>query len=251
MKLANMKVLITGGLGLLGSAIVQEIERHGGLPVATSRDPKKVNQFNTEAKASLKQARAVYLGFDNEAELYSSLAETTKSYGPFDGLVNNAFCRAPWKSVESTFWSDWTKQMQVNVFAPHTISTELAKLGRLSAVVNVSSMYGVIAPDFNMYRDEEYPNPITYGTTKAALLAITRYLAAYWGSRGIRVNAVSPGGIFNEQNEDFLKRYDSTIPMSRMVTKEEVAATIGFLLSEDSSGITGQNILVDGGRTIW
>lgn len=251
MKLAGQKLLVTGGFGLLGSAVVQEIERRGGIPVLTSRDIKKVDKFNKMAKESSRKSRAAYLKFDNETDLHYTLKDAIKVFGPFHGLVNNAFCRLSWKSAEETSWSDWSESMRVNVFVPHVISIVLAETGELVSVVNVSSMYAVVAPNFQMYSVTENPSPISYGTTKAALLALTRYLAAYWGARGIRVNAVSPGGILNDQKEEFLQRYGSTVPIGRMVTKEEVAAVVCFLLGKESSGITGQNIIVDGGRTIW
>ena len=95
------------------------------------------------------------------------------------------------------------------------------------------------------------PNPIYYGTTKASVLALTRYLAVYLAKKDIRVNAVSPGGILSDQDERFLKRYNASVPMERMVSAAEVSNVVMFLLSGMASGITGQNIVVDAGKTLW
>lgn len=251
MKLNGMNILVTGGMGKVGTAIVEEIERQGGIPLATSRSSDAVEEFNDQSIGGGKKARAVQLSFDQENKMCQTLTHITETYGPVHGLVNNAYASIPAKSVEDTTWSDWGYALQINVAAAHTLAVALAGHGSLKVVVNVASMYAVVAPNFRMYPPEENPNPVIYGPTKAALVSLTRYLAAYWGGRGIRVNAISPGGILDKQAEDFLMSYGAGVPSGRMLDRREIAATVCFLLGPDSSGINGHNLVVDGGRTIW
>jgi NAD(P)-dependent dehydrogenase (short-subunit alcohol dehydrogenase family) len=250
-NLNNCRVLVTGGLGVLGSAIVTKIENAGGLAIATSRNLEKVEAFNIQSKKKNSTAVAAQLEFNDEQQCRISLENIVQEYGPITGLFNNAYAVETFKNVEETRWEDWTKAMTVNVAAANSLAVILANKGDLNTVVNIASMYAIRAPEFPMYPEGMEPNSLIYGPSKAALLSLTRYLAAYWGERGIRVNAVSPGGIINNQNKDFLQHYNATVPMQRMVSPDEVASTVCFLLSSDAGGITGENIIVDAGRTIW
>jgi len=129
--------------------------------------------------------------------------------------------------------------------------------GRGSGVIlNIASDLSVIAPDQRLYRrpdrvEHEQPvKPVTYSVVKAGLVGLTRYLAGYWADHGVRVNALSPGGVYNGQGEDFVQRLAALIPLGRMAGREEYRAAIQFLCSPASSYMTGQNILMDGGRTL-
>lgn len=236
---------------MLGSAIVDAVEEAGGIAIATTRSPGKIAALNQEAEQHQKTRRFAQLDFADEAALKAGVAEIVSDYGPVTGLVNNAYAALPFKSVEETGWEHWNAAMSVSVAASSSLAVALAREQALESVVNISSMYGIVAPRFAMYPEGMEPNPLVYGPSKAAMLALTRYLAAYWGERGIRVNAVSPGGVANRQNETFLSRYNETVPMQRMVSPQEVAQAVCFLLSRGAGGITGENLVVDAGRTIW
>jgi NAD(P)-dependent dehydrogenase (short-subunit alcohol dehydrogenase family) len=249
--LTNKFVLITGGLGRLGLALATTVEEYGGTPVLTSRDQEKADDFNQKAENRKSNARVRLLKPDNEHEVKNFIEQLVKEYPRIDGLVNNAYPHLSYQGVEEVSWDHWIESSRIALGLPLTLSTELmSNQTGLNSIVNMSSMYGVVAPSFNMYSEGKLPSTIYYGTMKAALIQQTRYLAAYLGNKGIRVNAVSPGGVFDNQDDEFLKRYNATVPMKRMVTREEVAATVCFLLGDESSGITGENIVIDGGRTI-
>jgi NAD(P)-dependent dehydrogenase (short-subunit alcohol dehydrogenase family) len=132
----------------------------------------------------------------------------------------------------------------------------MARRGK-GVVLNISSDLGVIAPDQRLYRqpgvpeDQQPVKPVTYSVVKTGLIGLTRYLATYWATSGVRVNAISPGGVFNNQPEPFLAELHQRIPLSRMAHQNEYQGSILFLCSDASSYMTGANLIVDGGRTCW
>jgi len=124
-------------------------------------------------------------------------------------------------------------------------------------ILNIASDLSVIAPDQRLYRREGLPEeqqpvkPVTYSVIKTALVGLTRYLATYWADQGVRVNALSPGGVYNGQGEEFVTRLTNLIPMGRMADHDEYRGAIQFLCSDASRYMTGQNIAIDGGRSVW
>jgi NAD(P)-dependent dehydrogenase (short-subunit alcohol dehydrogenase family) len=117
------------------------------------------------------------------------------------------------------------------------------------AIINMASIYGVVGPDFSIYEGTAMTLPAAYSAIKGGLINFTRYLASYLGKYQIRVNSVSPGGIFDNQSSDFVRKYENKVPLGRMGTPQDIAPSVVFLLSDDSKYITGQNLLIDGGWT--
>jgi NAD(P)-dependent dehydrogenase (short-subunit alcohol dehydrogenase family) len=129
--------------------------------------------------------------------------------------------------------------------------------GKGGVILNIASDLSVIAPDQRLYRKPDVPSheqpvkPVTYSVIKSGLVGLTRYLATYWADRGVRANALSPGGVYNEQPEDFIHRLTALIPSGRMADRGEYRAAVQFLCSDASAYLNGQNIVMDGGRSVW
>jgi NAD(P)-dependent dehydrogenase (short-subunit alcohol dehydrogenase family) len=191
-----------------------------------------------------------------------------KEFGRVDILINNAANNPKVESASGQAWSRlenfpldvWKADIAVGLtgafLCSRVFGTEMAKR-KNGVILNIASDLGVIAPDQRLYRqeglaeDQQPVKPVTYSVVKTGLIGLTRYLATYWADRGVRVNAISPGGVFNGQPEDFVARLAKLIPMSRMAHVDEYQGAVLFLCSDASSYMTGQNLIVDGGRSCW
>ncbi len=133
----------------------------------------------------------------------------------------------------------------------------MAKDGKGGVILNIASDLSIFSPDQRLYRKEGLPSdaqpvkPVTYSVIKAGLVGLTRYLATYWAENGVRANALSPGGVFNGQGDEFVQRLSSLIPLGRMAQLDEYRAAVQFLCSDASAYMNGQNIVMDGGRSVW
>jgi NAD(P)-dependent dehydrogenase (short-subunit alcohol dehydrogenase family) len=149
--------------------------------------------------------------------------------------------------------------MAVNLDAMFLVAREVGSLmasRRRGSIIQTASIYGVVAPDPRIYEGSQYlgramSTPPAYSASKAAVIGLTRHLAAYWGPSNVRVNAITPGGVESGQNEAFKTRYSARVPLGRMAEADEMVGALIFLASDASSYVTGQNIVVDGGLTVW
>jgi NAD(P)-dependent dehydrogenase (short-subunit alcohol dehydrogenase family) len=262
--LTGQTALVTGAAGLLGREHVAALAEIGARVVLTDIDVTRAEA----AAASLCQAhggRIVAAALDVTSE--ESIQVVARTHGPIDVLVNNAAVNpkvtasgGPELSrLEHFPLATWDFQIAVGLtgafLCSRVLGTEMARRGR-GVILNVASDLSVIAPDQRLYRkdgvpeDEQPVKPVTYSVIKAGLVGLTRYLAGYWAGQGVRVNALSPGGVYNDHPEGFVGRLTQLIPMGRMADVSEYRAAVQFLCSPASSYMTGQNILIDGGRTI-
>lgn len=264
--LTGKVAVITGGAGLLGLKHGEAIAKAGGLPVlvdlpSTQVVDKAMAHFAHQGlgiEADITQAEAVQKVLDR----------VLRVYGRVDILINNAANNPKVESAKGMAWarlehfplSVWEEDLAVGLtgafLCARCIGSELARRGG-GIIVNVASDLAVIAPDQRLYRqtglpDDQQPvKPVTYSVVKTGLLGLTRYLATYWANAGVRVNAISPGGVYNGQPEEFVERLSNLIPLGRMARMDEYQGAILFLCSEASSYMTGQNLIVDGGRSCW
>lgn len=258
--------VITGGAGLLGyhhGAILAAAGAHVVLLDLPSASPAaRAEQLTQQYGVS---ALGLAADITSEASLLTARDRILAEFGRMDVLINNAANNPKvedgnlaWSRLENFPLAVWDADLRVGLTGAFLCSrifgAEMAKRGS-GVIVNVASDLAVIAPDQRLYRvdgvdeDKQPVKPVTYSVVKTALLGLTRYLATYWSSAHIRVNAISPGGVFNDQPEIFLRRLEALIPMGRMANRDEYQGAILFLCSDASSYMTGTNLVVDGGRS--
>ena len=252
-SLEGKVVVQFGGSGLLGRALVTALAEAGATLVVASRNPEVLA---ADADTAAHHGRRVLLekvDLLDEASIHSLIARVASAHGPLHGMVYNAVSR-PMAGYNDSL-AKWEESMRLNATgffaAARACGDALAREGR-GSIVNISSQMGVIGPNYFLYEGTgANPSP-DYFFHKGGMLNLTRYLAAHYGPKRVRVNVVSPGGIYNPdkpQAPDFLQRYAKMTMLGRMAEAREIGGAVVFLLSDASTYITGANLAVDGGYT--
>jgi NAD(P)-dependent dehydrogenase (short-subunit alcohol dehydrogenase family) len=242
-NLTNKIIIVTGGSGLLGREIINNLESKGA--IAINADINVVTNF---------EVFSLYIDITSEESIENAIMLVIEYYGKIDGLVNNAYPRTnDWGiKFEEISYESWQKnvdmQMNTTFLLIQKIMPELLKTG--GSIVNMTSIYGVVGNDFTIYEGTSITTAAPYSAIKGGIINFTRYLASYFGRQGIRINCVSPGGIFDNQDEKFVANYERKVPLGRMGCPDDIAPAVAFLLSDDAKYITGQNLIVDGGWTV-
>jgi NAD(P)-dependent dehydrogenase (short-subunit alcohol dehydrogenase family) len=261
--------IVTGGAGLLGyhhGEILAKAGAHVVLLDLAAADPaSRARQIESVTGV---ECCGFTADITDEKHLENIRAQILDRFGRIDILINNAANNPkvedagekPWSRLENFPLEAWDADIRVGLtgafLSSRIFGTEMARQ-KAGVIVNVASDLAVIAPDQRLYRieglaeDDQPVKPVTYSVVKTGLLGLTRYLATYWSGVNVRVNAISPGGVFNGQPEVFLSRLERLIPMGRMARRDEYQGAILFLCSDASSYMTGTNLVIDGGRTCW
>jgi NAD(P)-dependent dehydrogenase (short-subunit alcohol dehydrogenase family) len=270
-NLTERVAVITGGAGLLGLGHAEAIAEMGGTPVLVDIDEEQVQARAAEISRKF-NCKTIGIPADiTRPEAVSHvLKDVLQAFDRVDILINNAANnpkmdsmpdgRAHSSRLEHFSLATWNQDIAVGLtgafLCSQMIGSELAR--RHSGVIlNIASDLGVIAPDQRIYREpslseEQQPaKPVSYSVVKHGLIGLTRYLATYWADQGVRVNSLSPGGVYTGQDGNFVERLVNLIPLKRMAHKDEYKAAIVFLVSDASSYMTGANLIIDGGRTVW
>jgi NAD(P)-dependent dehydrogenase (short-subunit alcohol dehydrogenase family) len=267
--LTDRVVVITGGTGFLGQRHGEAIAGAGGIPVLADTRTDRLREGDKDFEARF-GTRASVVGVDitDPGSVETLLEVVLDRYGRVDVLINNAAnnpkmeagSEIEFSRLESFTLEQWQADVAVGLtgafLCSRLIGGEMARRGR-GVIVNVASDLALIAPDQRLYRQPGLPDelqpvkPVTYSVVKSGLLGLTRYLATYWATAGVRVNAISPGGVYTDQPEEFVQRLSGLIPLGRLARPNEYEGAILFLCSDASSYMTGANLVVDGGRTSW
>jgi NAD(P)-dependent dehydrogenase (short-subunit alcohol dehydrogenase family) len=263
-SLQNKVAIVTGALGLIGKHYCRALAQSGANVAVTDLDESACVAFaghissrcigiglNVTDKSSVERARDILL----------------RQYGRIDTLVNNAavndMFESPKVAVEQSMFENypldlWQKSIDVNLtgvfLCSQIIGAEMVKRGS-GSIINIASTYGMVAPDQSLYKNESgeqiFYKPPAYSATKGAVIAFTKYLASYWGEKGVRVNTLTPGGVENNQDRYFVESYSRKTPLKRMAVPTDYIGALIFLASDASLYMTGANLVVDGGWTSW
>ena len=243
MILENKIIIITGGSGLIGKELVADIIRKGG----------KAINADIGVTTNL-QAGTIKMNITDDQSIQTSIDQIMAEFGRIDGLVNSAYPRTKdwgtkFEEINPESWR-LNVNMQLNsYFVCCQAILKVMAAQQSGSIVNIASIYGIVGNDFTLYEEYGGTSPAAYSAIKGGLINFTRYLASYYGRNGIRVNCVSPGGIFDHQHPSFVTRYEAKVPMGRLGNPDDIAPAVSFLLSDEAKYITGQNLVIDGGWT--
>ncbi len=263
-RLDGKVAVVTGAAGLLGEHHCRALSDAGAYVVAADLDISAVEDLANDLPT---ESLGIPVNVTERTQVQRLCDETLDHFGRVDVLINNAaindMFESPALAAEQSRFENypldmWLRSIDVNVtgvfLCAQVLGSQMAEQGG-GSIVNIASTYGIVAPNQALYRTPEgeqafYKSP-AYPTTKGAVLSFTKYLAAYWGSAGVRVNALSPGGVFNGQDEHFVQSYASQTPLGRMAEPTDYRNAIVFLASDASAYMTGANLVIDGGWTAW
>ncbi len=259
LNLQNKTILLTGGTGFIGKAFARSLASHGANIAIVDIDEQKCQNFCSELTTTTVEAVPFACDLADDAKVHALPRQVYDTFGSLDILINNAGFvgtgdLAGWVTPFEKQSSDtWRKACEVNMTAPFTLCREAAPYLRKKgqgSIINVGSIYAVLGPDMSLYDDTPMGNPAAYAASKGALLQMTRWLSTVLAPE-IRVNSLCPGGVWRNQPETFVKRYEARTPMKRMGTEQDMVGTMLYLASDMSLYVTGQNIMVDGGWSAW
>lgn len=254
----NKLGIVTGGAGHVGRQVCLELAEQG-CEVLVADKNKEAAQILCDDLSKKFKVKSSVLEIDllDPNCFQNSYDYLNQRYDKIDYLANCAafYDDAPGWGVdfEEESYEAWLKVMQVNTLAPFFLAQKLYPLLKKStgaSIVNVSSIYGLVGPDHRIYEGTSMTNPAAYAASKGGLQQVTKWLSTVMAPE-VRVNTVTPGGIERGQLPEFVNRYEERTPLKKMATEEDVSAAIVYLLSDKAKYITGHNLVVDGGWTVW
>lgn len=263
--LTGRNVLITGANGILGRHYVSALAQHGACVAIADLDDMAVADHATKTRKRYQRpCIGVAVDVSDSLQVARMVERVEQELGPIDVLVNNAASKgsdldAFFAPTESFKLDTWREIMAVNLdglfLVAQAVGARMCARGR-GSIINVSSIYGSVGPDQRIYEGSEYlgrriNTPAVYAASKAGVIGLTRFLATSWGHSGVRVNALTPGGVESGQNDTFRNLYSMRTPLGRMARAEEMVGAVIYLASDASSYVTGHNLFVDGGWSAW
>jgi len=258
--------IVTGGAGILGCRFCAGLAEFGANVAVVDIDAKAARDVAEELEGQY-GSDCIGIGCDitKPDSVKEMMEQVVSSIGNIHILHNNAAGKSDdldafFALFEEYSLKQWRKIMAVNIdgmfLMAQAVGKHITEHGEGGSIIQTSSIYGIMAPDQRIYEGSFYMGrsintPAVYSTSKAAVIGLTKYLAAYWADKGIRVNTLTPGGVESGQNETFKQRYSARAPLARMAKPDEMVSALIYLASDASSYVTGQNIIVDGGLAAW
>ncbi len=265
-SLKGKTAIVTGGTGILGQRFCHALAEFGANVAVVDLDAGQAETLAQElVQAHGVDAIGARCDVVSSEDVSRMVRTVVDRFGEVHILHNNAASKSDdlaafFAPFEDYSLSEWRKVMGVNLdgmfLVAQAVGRQMVHQGKGGSIIQTASIYGVVAPDQRIYRGSHYlgreiNTPAVYAASKAAVIGLTRYLATYWADKGIRVNTLTPGGVESGQNETFQKNYAARVPMARMAMRDEMTGALVYLASDASAYMTGQNIVVDGGLTVW
>jgi NAD(P)-dependent dehydrogenase (short-subunit alcohol dehydrogenase family) len=253
-SLRGRVALVTAGAGpLFGSSLTEGLAEAGATVITASRSLERNQQFANELRSRGYDVHGLQVDISDATSIHKLRDDVLARFGRLDVLVNSALAREGHvgrfeeQTAEHCLQSaagDFAGLFELcRAFLPTMIEQ------RRGSIINISSIYGVVSNDPNIYAGTDMKQPPTYNFVKAGMINFTRYLACYYGKQGVRANCISPGGYFNDQPQPFVEQYQRRVPIGRMLHNDDIKGAVVFLASDASEYVTGLNLLVDGGWT--
>lgn len=268
--LSDAVCVITGGGGLLGQKHIEAVLTGNGIPVILGRTRENLEKAKLKYEKQYgKNIEVCVADVTQKQSLIEVKDKLINKYGHVDVLINNAANNPKVESSSENMnaipfiefpYRMWKADIEVGLTGALNccqIFGAVMEKQKKGVILNISSDYGILAPDQRLYEikglDDKYQQikPISYSVVKHGIIGMTKYLAAYWGKIGIRVNTLCPSGIYNGQNEEFIRRFVRNVPMGRMSRPDEYVGTILYMISDASSFMNGATVVIDGGKSIW
>ena len=264
--LAGRRAIITGACGTLGPAFAAALAEMGASVVVSDIDASNAEALAAElAQAHGRRTLGLSCDVSNATAVDEMIERAVHAFGGIDILVNNAQAANPNPSryfdpLEHYSFEEWRRRMSVDLDGMFLVAQgtarRMAKQDTGGAIVQIASIYGALGPDQRIYEGAGFRGapinlPPVYSAAKGGVIGLTRWLATWGADKGIRVNALVPGGVESGQNDEFVKKYSQRVPLGRMARREEVASSLLWLVSDAASYVTGQTIFVDGGLSAW
>jgi len=254
--LQNKVAVVTGGAGLLGTSICRALSEAGATVVVAENDEGRGIELENQIKGYGLKAKYVKIDIASEESVVKAVAEIIRRFGKIDVWINNAYPRTKdWGTkFENISMESFRKNVDMHMngyFLCCQKALEEMKKRKSGVLINIGSHYGALGPNFSVYEGTEMTMPAAYSLIKGGIVNFSRYLATYYAKYNVRVNAVCPGGIFDNQDPVFVEKYNKLVPLNKMASSDDIAAPILFLCTEAASYITGQVLMVDGGLSAW
>ena len=264
-------IIISGGAGFLGSEFSFALSSVGAIPIIIDQNEKALASLKKKFKKRKIRGDFHQVDLCNEKKVNKIIELIIKKHKHIDCLVNAAaFTGQELQNKKSNFFEKfenynfnvWQKSLSGNLSSNFIIIKSVSKYmlkKKSGSIVNIASDVGVISPDHRIYEENkkinykgvDFNTPLSYSVSKSGIISMTRYLATYWAKFGIRVNCISPAGVYKKQDKKFVEQLSDRIPLGRMARKHEFNGALIYLCSSASSFVTGHNLIIDGGRTIW